>query len=512
VSEIQITTAAPEVVDIARLRTYPFLSKLSDAMLGRLQPGLIERRYKPGEHILRAGEYSDSAFYLREGVVEVRLMPLGPQTGPATPSKKAKASGPGFNPTAQFAKIAGKLQAVQRSGVSADGTVVLSDMPVDARANERVLLEPGELFGELNALARYAISSDVVAQTDVVCLTIRTPALRTLFKQKELASFKAQVDERYRKRTLGAHLRQVDLFSGVSDQLLERLRSTAELLSFEPGSLIVEQDAPADAFYLVRGGYVKVAMRTGARDLSVTYLRKGDYAGEIALLLEEPWPFSLEALEYVEIVRIKKEAFQAVIHEQPEVESRLWEEAIRRLKERGAVSRNPLASQYLQMAMDTGMIHGESVLLIDLNTCTRCDDCVRGCADAHGGTPRFIREGKQYRHWMIPTACYQCSDPACLVGCPTGAITRPLGTREVTINPQICIGCGNCSRRCPWGNISQVPYDSPAVGKTIDLPNKCDLCLGRAEGPACVQMCPHGAAVRVSFKDLPTVVHTFTGS
>ena len=45
------------------------------------------------------------------------------------------------------------------------------------------------------------------------------------------------------------------------------------------------------------------------------------------------------------------------------------------------------------MAMDTGLIHGESVLLIDLQTCTRCDECVRGCANAHGGEPRFIREG-----------------------------------------------------------------------------------------------------------------------
>jgi CRP-like cAMP-binding protein/Fe-S-cluster-containing hydrogenase component 2 len=500
--------APPAPVDLARLRSYPFLAKLSDSMLGRLQPGLIERRYRRGDVILRAGEYSDAAFYLREGMVEIRLAPIQRPGAQAAAARLASA-----DPAKQIARVVDKrTPVVQRSGVSPDGTVLLSDVPIDARANERVILEPGELFGELNALARYAISSDVIAETDVVCLIIRTQALRTLFKLKELKSFKEEVDNRYRKRTLGAHLRQVDLFAGVSDALLDRLRSTAELLSFEPGAVIVEQDAPADSFYLVRGGNVKVSMRTGASDLAVTYLRKGDYAGEIALLLDEPWPFSLEALEYVEIVRLKREAFDEVIREQPDVEGRLWEDAVRRLKERGAVSRNPLASQYLQMAMDTGMIHGESVLLIDLTTCTRCDDCVRACADAHSGTPRFVREGKRYRQWMIPTACYQCSDPACLVGCPTGAITRPLGTREVTVNPQVCIGCGNCSSRCPWGNILLEPYDSPVTGTKIDLPTKCDLCLGREDGPACVQICPHGAAVRVSFKDLPTVVKTFTGS
>ena len=117
--------------------------------------------------------------------------------------------------------------------------------------------------------------------------------------------------------------------------------------------------------------------------------------------------------------------------------------------------------------MDTGLIHGESVLLIDLETCTRCDDCVRACADTHGGTPRFIREGQKYRNWSITVACYQCTDPVCMIGCPTGAITRPIGTLEVTVNKDTCIGCHNCVRRCPWGNIIEVPYSSPTVGRDI---------------------------------------------
>jgi CRP-like cAMP-binding protein/Fe-S-cluster-containing hydrogenase component 2 len=488
--------------ELARLKTYPFLAPLAEGTLKRLQPNLSERRYLKGETILRSGEYSDTAFFLKDGIVEVRMTPAA---GAAkTPMVKgAGAAGPA-TPAAPS-----PLSAVQKSGMAADGTVILSDLP-DVNASNRTLLEPGELFGEINALARYALSSDVVAHTDVVCLAIRTPALRALFKQPELAAFKEQVDNRYRQRTLGAHLRQVDLFAGLSEQVIDRLRQTAELLSFEPGAVIVPQGAPADAFYLVRGGYVKVAVKTGAEhDLSITYLRKGDYAGEISLLLDEPWPFSLEALEYVELVRLSREAFQQIVRSAPAVEQKLWEEVVRRLKERGAAVRNPLASQYLQMAMDTGLIHGESVMLIDMNLCTRCDDCVRACASVHDGTPRFIREGNNYRHWMVPNACYQCSDPACLVGCPTGAITRPLGTREVTINPNVCIACHNCSRRCPWGNIIEVPFESPVVKKQVDLPTKCDQCIGRSAGPACVQICPHGALTRISFKDMPQVVKTF---
>jgi len=64
-------------------------------------------------------------------------------------------------------------------------------------------------------------------------------------------------------------------------------------------------------------------------------------------------------------------------------------------------------------------------------------------------------------------------------------------------------------RRCPWGNILTVPFDSPRVGSSIDLATKCDLCVDRADGPACVQMCPHGSARRVNFKDAAQVAALF---
>jgi Fe-S-cluster-containing hydrogenase component 2/CRP-like cAMP-binding protein len=445
-----------------------------------------------------------------DGTVEVRL-----------PTAVAAAVGPGRPAPApqrlslqqRIERILGRKgaeHAVQTGGLASDGTILLPDQPIDLRAGERVLLEKGEIFGELSALSRYPVSADVVAASDVTCLMIRTTALRMLFKQKDCADFKRTIDERYRTRTLATHLRHVSLFADLDAAVVERLREKAELLSFEPGASIAQQGTPADAFYLVRGGYVRVGVKVGSAELAVSYLRKGDYAGEIALLLDEPWPFSLYALEHVEIVKIAKAEFDAAIADHLDVQKALWETVVTRLKERGFVTRNPLSAQYLQMAMDTGLIHGESVLLIDLNTCTRCDDCVRACADTHGGTPRFIREGQRYRQWSVTVACYQCTDPVCMIGCPTGAITRPMGTLEVTINKETCIGCHNCVRRCPWGNIIEVPYSSPTVGRDIDLATKCDLCLGRRDGPACVQMCPHGSAVRISFKDLDTVTQTLS--
>jgi Fe-S-cluster-containing hydrogenase component 2 len=127
-----------------------------------------------------------------------------------------------------------------------------------------------------------------------------------------------------------------------------------------------------------------------------------------------------------------------------------------------------------------------------------------------------------------------------MVNCPTGAITRALGTLEVTIDDAICVGCEACAKSCPWDNITMVANGQPtdfvrryasnknrrvldptvpaqmdewsaSPSEFINLASKCDLCVGREQGPACVQMCPHGSAVRISFKDLQAVSKTLSG-
>ena len=495
-----------EPVSLERLRQFPFFESVGERLLSKLQPNLVEREYAPGETILRMGEYGDAAYYIAEGEVEVRLTPevVVPDEAPPQPPKET-----GWKRVSGVLKRSDAAPA-SRTGFTAEGTIVLSDMPVEVAPGRPVPLGEGEMFGEMSALSRYPISADVVAVAQTTCLLIATAALRKMLKKKEFADLKEMIDERYRTRTLASHLRRVDLFADLDVQTINKLRDNAELLSFEPGEVILEQGATDESFYMVRGGYVKVGLQSGGGDLAVTYLRKGDYAGEVSLLLEEPWPFSLSALEHVEVVRIRREDFEEAISRYPDVQRLLWEAVVRRLKERGYAARNPLSSQYLQMAMDTGLIHGESVLLIDLDKCTRCDDCVRACADTHGGIPRFIREGLKYRNWSVPTACYQCTDPVCMIGCPTGAISRPIGTAEVLINDDTCIGCGNCSRRCPWDNIITVPFQSASLQREIELATKCDQCFGRDAGPACVQMCPHDAAIRINFKDAETVIGTLS--
>jgi CRP-like cAMP-binding protein/Fe-S-cluster-containing hydrogenase component 2 len=483
------------------LRRLEFLKGLREKEIDSLAPDIWERTFAEGDIVLRTGDYGDAAYFILDGFAEVRLVGVGRPVPPvSTPKSWWSSVARVFDRSVSPAK-----GARSRSGFTEDGTIVLPDLPVDVRPGYQTRLQKGDLFGEVSSLSRYPHTTDVVALTSLRCLILPTPVLRRL--KSEVEAFGDMVDRLYVERTLDVHLARVELFAELPAEIRKALRENAELCSFAPNQEIVAQGEPSDAFYLVRGGYVKVAVLDGDAELAVTYLRKGDYAGEIGLLLDQPWPFTLTALEHVELVRIGREEFRRAVEASPDIEDTLWRGLVDRLKERGSAVSNPIGVESLRTAMDTGLIHGESVLLIDLETCTKCDDCVRACAATHGGIPRFIREGIRVSHYSVPTACYQCTDPVCMIGCPTGAISRPLGTLQVLINQDTCIGCHRCVNGCPWHNIVPVPFYSRSLGREIELATKCDLCVGRAEGPACVQMCPHGSAVRVDFKD-PAVVRT----
>ena len=154
-------------------------------------------------------------------------------------------------------------------------------------------------------------------------------------------------------------------------------------------------------------------------------------------------------------------------------------------------------------------INGTQTMLIDLDRCTRCDDCVRACATAHDNNPRFTREGPKIGNQLVASACMHCIDPVCMIGCPTGAIGRDMATGNILINDQTCVGCSTCANSCPYNNIKMVEItdksENPILDNESQLPilkaTKCDLCTDQLGGPACVNACPHDAMVRLNIND-----------
>ena len=169
-----------------------------------------------------------------------------------------------------------------------------------------------------------------------------------------------------------------------------------------------------------------------------------------------------------------------------------------------------LETGMLEFLVENRFINGTATMVIDTDRCVRCDDCVRACADAHDGNPRFIRHGKSHGRLTIANACMHCADPVCMIGCPTGAIHRSTAEGQVVINDATCIGCGTCANSCPYNNIRMVEIRDGGGNYILDRQTnvplvqatKCDLCVDQLGGPACQRACPHDALRRVDMGDL----------
>ena len=153
--------------------------------------------------------------------------------------------------------------------------------------------------------------------------------------------------------------------------------------------------------------------------------------------------------------------------------------------------------------------NGTATMVIDLERCTRCDDCVRACASTHGNNPRFLRHGPTSGRVQVAQSCMHCVDPVCMIGCPTGAIHRDSRRGNVVINQATCVGCSTCSNQCPYEAIRMVEVRDRAGQFVTDetlrpilKATKCDLCLDQYGGPACERACPHDARHRINLTSL----------
>ena len=116
----------------------------------------------------------------------------------------------------------------------------------------------------------------------------------------------------------------------------------------------------------------------------------------------------------------------------------------------------------LSTFLEQELMQGQNLLLLDLNKCTRCDECVKACVATHDdGVTRLVRDGLRFENYLVATSCRACMDPLCMTRCPVGSIRRK-DTLDIVIEDW-CIGCGNCATDCPYGNINvvQVPDRQP---------------------------------------------------
>jgi Fe-S-cluster-containing dehydrogenase component len=254
-----------------------------------------------------------------------------------------------------------------------------------------------------------------------------------------------------------------------------------------------------DGLYLILSGSVRMTRKLEGGEVLLRQHGRNGFFG-----LTADWA---EAVTDVHVVRLGWGLVAQLGERFPAVGARL-ERQRRRLREldQALVAGHYLSPEDPPEEVATKLFVATNLLRIDMDLCTRCDQCVLACAETHNGIPRFHRANPDLRFgkWEIPRACVHCSDAPCQVVCPVGAITF-LEDGIVQIHHDRCIACQKCPSACPFDVIEMYPPDDPADApnladkkRDLGVATKCDRCLTTAYDPACVAACPYGASQRGS--------------
>lgn len=511
-------------------------------------------RFGDGDIVVREGDYGNSAFFILSGKVRVVLSAPGNQL-PASVLGRKEPDRKNFWQT--FAQLWRNASTVERrdprryrlpkdegssfreitpssSELVESTRVFLQDVPGILSRHRTVLLEAGEMFGEIAALGRTPRNASIFAEGEAELLEIRWQGLRDI--KRHAQELRQHIDAMYRERSLESHLNETPIFRHLDEATLKIVadsisfetygqfdwygsykslaeRDPNEVLATEP--VIAEEGHYSNGLILVRAGFARVSRRIGHGHRTIGYLGKGQAFGFEEIFhnwcTKESVPngSTLRALGYVDVLVVPTAIVEKYVL--PTLPNALHPPPVTHARRKGGEAE--IRPEMLEFLVERRYINGTATMTIDLDRCTRCDDCVRACASTHDGNPRFVRHGHRYDNVMIANACMHCVDPVCMIGCPTGAIHRDLIEGQVVINDKTCIGCKTCANSCPYDNIRMVEIRDARgalirdeeTRQPILKATKCDLCEDNPGGPACERACPHDALRRSDMGDLPTL-------
>ncbi len=394
-----------------------------------------------------------------------------------------------------------------------DGEVILE------RESDGVIhkttLSRGEFFGEMSLLSGRPRLERAIAGAS--CVVVESPR-RTMVKLMnsndtvregiEWIFVVRELQTQFAPHAKAADLREISARVGVR--------------SYKAGEIVFAEGDAGDSLHIIRSGGVALSRRIKGEEVLVAEVRGGKRIGDMALMGDPIRRETARATVALETIEVKRPEFIEMVSRDEDRISDLQSSASQQVIDKARMAVRPESGSVMNFLMDEGLGEATNVLIIDESLCIGCDHCEKACADTHGGISRLDRKaGPTFAEVHIPTSCRHCEQPHCMKDCPPNAINRA-ESGEVYIN-ESCIGCGNCVTNCPY-DVIRMNYDAPekpgiiswllfgagsGPGEEPDYQptesakmkgkkaTKCDACVGQKAGPACVNACPTGAAMRI---------------
>lgn len=151
-------------------------------------------------------------------------------------------------------------------------------------------------------------------------------------------------------------LATVTIFSGLSDDVLEKLSAITKEYKFNEGDIIFEENSPGDAMYIIiEGKAIAEKIIEEGRHKAVGTFGSGDVFGEMALFDRQPRSARIRALTPLGVLALFQDEFQKFLLSDTEDAARILGRVITVLTQRIRQTDQELVTLY-----ETGKIAGST--------------------------------------------------------------------------------------------------------------------------------------------------------
>lgn len=203
--------------------------------------------------------------------------------------------------------------------VVAQGMVRVTRRAQDGQEIRLADLGSGDFFGEFGYFANSIRQATVTAAEQTTLLEVSREDMDRLVQ--EFPRVKEVMLKFYKERVLDNLLALSPLFREIGQTERMKLIQKFEHREMDPGEVIVKEGDPGESMYLIKSGRVEVTTINPidkSRMLLAT-LESGEFFGEVSLIKSKPRTASVTALTPVELMEIRRDQFDEIADEHPEM-------------------------------------------------------------------------------------------------------------------------------------------------------------------------------------------------
>lgn len=124
----------------------------------------------------------------------------------------------------------------------------------------------------------------------------------------------------FESRNASAIVKRLALFRSASDSTLKTLAASAQFIEFEKGEALFMQEDPAEWFYVMVSGWVKMFRETmDGAEAVIDMATRGEMVGETAIFEDGMHSYCAAAAEKVEVLRLPCSLLKKAVNEEQPV-------------------------------------------------------------------------------------------------------------------------------------------------------------------------------------------------